>query len=114
MPHHLLKWRAFKAKDVRGSDIEVDMAPSIDFYYRGKMLSEILQMPLRSPISFHEALHMAWVKQGEACDATKFGSAVGHYNWYSQNFVNWISSLGYHIELTGDEFEILHPSHRSA
>ena len=57
---------------------------------------------------------MAWEKRGEAFNAQKFGSDYGHYGWYSEHFVEWISSLGYHIELTGDEFDVLAPSQQPA
>lgn len=48
---------------------------------------------------------MASQKSSEAFDAHRLGYEPGECNWYFKNFVEWISSLGYHIELTGDEFE---------
>ena len=30
---------------------------------------------------------------------------IAEGDWFYENFIEWISSQGYHIELTGDEFE---------
>jgi hypothetical protein len=49
---------------------------------------------------------MASGKHFEAFDAHRMGYQPGECNWYFKNFVEWVSSLGYHIELTGDEFEL--------
>jgi hypothetical protein len=33
------------------------------------------------------------------------GFKPGECHWYFDHFVEWVSSLGYQIELAGDEFE---------
>lgn len=105
MTRHLVKWKPIKCKDVRGSDIDLDIASSIDIRYQGALLSCIVAMPKRHPISFADAIRLLSDKQTEAFDARLFGVQPGEYSWYGDHFVEWISSLGFHIELTGDEFE---------
>ena len=75
----------------------------INICYRGSLLTCIVKMPIQKPIAFDEAICLAHDKI--------YGSKVGHYrgesHWYMDHFVEWISELGFHIELTGDEFEPL-------
>ena len=62
-------------------------------------------MPQGKPISFEKAANLVCDKFMEAFDARRIGIEPGECIWYYQNFVEWISSLGYHIEISGDEFE---------
>lgn len=105
MEKHLVNWRPIKTKTVRGADIVLGIPAAIDARSRGTLLSQILAMPKKTPVLFEDAVRMMFDKQGEAFKAGNFGYKRGHYHWYSVCFVGWISSLGYHIELTGEEFE---------
>jgi hypothetical protein len=58
-------------------------------------------MEKKNPISFTNAVKCAHNKWSEKVNAFRGDEA----DWYFDNFVDWISSQGYHIELTGDEFE---------
>lgn len=62
-------------------------------------------MPRGTPISFEEAAGLATAGSIEAFQAGRIGYEPGECGWYKKNFVEWITSLGYHIEITGDEFE---------
>jgi hypothetical protein len=55
------------------------------------------------PISFEKAISLVNERWQQAHRAKRRDTI----NWLQQNFVEWISSQGYHIELTGDEFEPL-------
>ena len=69
--------------------------------YRGTLISRILEMEKRVPISFAEAIERVNAKWFEEL----WTKRTGCDQWYLENFVAWISSQGFHIELTGDEFE---------
>ncbi len=65
------------------------------------MLTRILEMERKSPISFEEAIRLAsqkWLAEYRALN----GDGI---EWLERNFVKWINSQGYHIEISGDEFE---------
>ncbi len=74
--------------------------------YRGRLIAEILAMPVRNPISFEQAIFQIDAKMEEAHQARNLGYKKGQYQWFVHNFVNVISDMGYHIELSGEEFEI--------
>lgn len=62
-------------------------------------------MAKKNPITFETAIRMVSEKHREAFDARRFGDEPGQHGWYDLHFIEWMSELGYHIELTGDEFE---------
>ena len=62
-------------------------------------------MKTKTPISFEDAVNLAHDEFFRASDAGRFGRDPGQCDWYYENFIDWISDQGYHIELTGDEFE---------
>src|SRR5688572_15721070 len=100
MPKHSLNWKPVKAKSLRGTDIYVSVPDVLDLIYRGTLLSSILAMEKKTPILFGDAVRMAIKKK---CEVWYDENADSDY--YYDNFIEWISSQGYHIELTGDEFE---------
>lgn len=104
MKHHL-NWKSVKCKNVVGEDIYLSIPHSLDIHCRGGLLTQILQMPQKKPILFDEAINLLSDKEMELFGSGKVGHEPGQYFWYSDNFVQWISDMGYHIELTGDEFE---------
>lgn len=84
-----------------------DMLPSvIDMDTNRALLHQIVAMPKGDPISFEDAVRHVEIKWGETFDTKNFGYEPGGAGWYTRNFVEYISSLGFHIELTGDEFEV--------
>lgn len=85
--------------------VPIAWANTIDKFYGGVLLQKILEMPLKTAISYDDAIRIFSDKQKEASDAGDYGSKPGQCGWYYANFVWYISNLGYHIELTGDEFE---------
>lgn len=105
MVKHILIWKPVKCTNAFGEKVLVPLPESISIHYRGTLLTKILSMPPKQPISFSDAIHLVAEKQIEALKAGRGGPEHGHLSWYTNNFVEWISELGYHIELTGDEFE---------
>jgi len=75
----------------------------INRMYRCELLSRVLGMPKKNPIDFDEAIQMVMDK---FCNSEN-GHGRGQNLWYLKNFVEWISELGYHIELTGEEFSVV-------
>jgi hypothetical protein len=106
MTKQFLYWKPIWEKNVRGEGFLSNVPDIIANDYRGELLANILAMPAKEPISFESAALMASNKSSEAFDAHRMGHEPGECNWYFDHFVEWISSLGYHIELTGDEFEL--------
>jgi len=102
---HLIKWKAFKITDANGYPDDEQMPELIEKQYRGTLLTKILSMPAQNPISFEEAVKIAAKAADAAFSARKVGSHPGHYHWYINNFVDYIASLKFHIELTGEEFD---------
>lgn len=60
-------------------------------------------MPKKKSISYEEAIRLFSDRQREAFDAGDYGSKPGQCGWYTRNFISYVSELGYHIELEGDE-----------
>lgn len=100
-----MRWKPFKAKNIRGSDCDCYFSELIDLSGKGSLISKILNMTPQQPIDLEQASRMAHEKYEEARKNGRFGYAPGECFWYLDHFVEWISCLGYHIELTGDEFE---------
>jgi hypothetical protein len=101
MPKHIINWKPIRSKNVRGSDYDCRIPETLDLIYRGTLLSEIVAMEQKKPMAFANAVNRAKKQWWE-----KFGSGCGDdADWIYDNFVEWISDQGYHIELTGDEFE---------
>jgi hypothetical protein len=105
MNKHCLRWKPYKDKTIRGSNYQSEFPDLLAISYKGLLITQILAMKRKEPIAFERAARMAQEKYFEAKDARRLGYAPGECFWYLDHFVEWISSLGYHIELTGDEFE---------
>ena len=105
--HHCLRWKNVKVRDIEGKLTEINVPTILQMDYRGTLLSGILGMQKKSPITFEFAVNLISDKQVEALREWKIGPQPGHDEWYSYHFLEYISDLGYHIELTGDEFEPL-------
>ena len=105
MTKQCVRWKTFKAKTIRNTDYETSFADLIDLYNRGTLLTCILQMEKKTALGFEQATLMAHEEYKQAFLASRIGSSPGESFWYLNHFVEWISSLGYHIEITGDEFE---------
>lgn len=100
-----VKWKPIQDKNVRGESFESELPDIIELRYRGSLIAEISAMPKKTQISFAAAVLLTSQQLSEAFDSRQIGNARGEYHWYITNFVKWISEQGYHIELTGDEFE---------
>ncbi len=106
MTRHCLIWNHTIGKDIRGEDFADPLPDLIASAYRGRLAVEIINMPTRNPISFEQAISLIGSKMESASQIRNLGYKKGQYHWYIHNFVNVISDLGYHIVLSGEEFEI--------
>ncbi len=93
-------------KNIRGEDFASQMPDLISTAYRGTLADQILRMPRQNPISFEAAVALMTEAYNQATKARQIGYERGLSGWYVTNFVRWISEKGWHIELTGDEFEL--------
>ena len=108
MAKHLVNWKSVRTKDIYGQTFVNNEFPRLIVHsYRGTLLSEILAMPSKNPISFEEAVSRTHHAFNDAIDAKRIGNGTGECFWFYKNFVRWISDQGFHIEISGDEFEAL-------
>ena len=105
MDKQFVLWKNIKCPTEQGADVEVGLGDLVDIFCRRTLLSQIIQMPERLPISFDDAIRLLSVQLYKCFKTGLVGKEPGHYGWYAKNFVEWISSQGFHIVLTGDEFE---------
>lgn len=101
MTKHHVNWKKVAFINIAGKEFLAEFPLFIEHYYRGTLLTSILNMPTKKPIHFDDAVRMA----GQNFFDRAIGHGRGQNSWYLQHFVEWISELGFHIELTGDEFE---------
>lgn len=77
----------------------------IDKAYKGMLLCKILEMPKKQRLSYENAINIFSDRMFEALKAKDYGVKPGQSGWYPSHFVEYISYLGFHIELSGDEIE---------
>jgi hypothetical protein len=98
-------WKPVRCANPQGEWIDLGWARVIDKAYKGTLLTKILEMPRQRPISFEDAINLIEERKEQAFKEKDYGMKPGQYGWYIYNFVQYLSDLGYHIELTGDEIE---------
>ncbi len=101
----LVLWKPVLCKSVNYTDVLADIIGEMDVRHRGTLLYQIMKMPSKKPISLNDATRLLEQAVDKAFDLKKIHSQPGGSNWYYNNFISWISELGYHIDITGDEFE---------
>lgn len=67
-----------------------------------RLLTAIENMPRQKPIKLEDAIWLA-ATEAHRIFSTQGGTETGDF---LLNWLKWINSLGYHIELTGNEFEM--------
>lgn len=102
MKKHLLRWKNSKCKRTGRT---LPYLKEINIHYRGTLLSRILAMKKQRPIELESAVQLLMKYEHAARKAGRKGADPGHLCWYQYHFLEWLNGLGYHIELTGDEFE---------
>jgi hypothetical protein len=106
MKKQLVNWMPIRSLSKSG---EVYLDPYfpqlIDSARNGELLFEIIAMEAKAPISLEDALNLVKIEFRRAADSGQRGSNPGQSHWYYENFVHWIATQGYCIDLTGDEFE---------
>jgi len=90
--HYLFK--AYPAVALDGTPIIMKAS----FDRNGEMLKAILSMPKKKPISYVAAQNMYWDWLGDYWNAEEL--------FPKSDLISWISEIGYHIHLTGDEYEM--------
>jgi hypothetical protein len=105
MKHQLVNWKSVKCRSPLGREEKFPVPMMIDVRLRRTLLSRILAMPSQNPISLERAAQLLFEALGNAIKSGRIGHEPDNYHWYYTNFIDWISSQGYHIELTGEEFE---------
>ena len=105
MTKHWVKWKKVQTLTVAGDVFLSGFPDMLDIRYRGTLLPSIIAMSKKTPISFDGAVVMTQSKYFAAIGQKKYGMTFGEANWFIGHFLEWISNQGYHIELTGDEFE---------
>jgi hypothetical protein len=106
MTKHFLNWKDTTVKSA-GKKTALPYLSQIDRYYTGTLLSRILAMEKQTAISLEAAIHLLIENEQAARAAGRKGAEPGQMFWYAGHFVEWLSEIGYHVELTGDEFEPL-------
>lgn len=106
MNKHVVNWKRTPGKNIRDQDCEFPFPALLNASSKWTLLELILRMEPKTPITFTDAALLAHEKFQEAMRIRRYGGEPGQAQWYTRNFTSWISSLGYHIELTGDEFEL--------
>jgi hypothetical protein len=101
----LVQWHPVPVYDIYGGLCATILPELIDNYYNHSLLTTALAMPKKSPISFELVIKFT----SDIIHDADIGHEPGQHFWYKKNFVQWISDLGYHIEFTGDEFDIHSP-----
>ena len=101
----LVQWHPVPVYDIYGGLCVTILPEILDNHCNRSLLTSALAMPKKSPISFELVIKFAV----DIIYTSDIGHEPGQHFWYKKNFVQWISDLGYHIEFTGDEFELLAP-----
>lgn len=103
----LVLWKPILCKNFKGIEVSVNVIGELDVRYCGTLLNRIIKMPQKKPITLKDGFHLLHQELDRTFDAKIFHDQPGGYQWYETHFVEWLSEIGYHIELTGDEFEPL-------
>ena len=94
-------FRPYKAVNVNGKPYE----HSLPYHFNTKFYLKCMMMPRKKPISYDEAANLC-------CNFIDYLSDLGQHKLAAEfaqedNWVDFISEQGYHVEFTGDEFEII-------
>lgn len=74
------------------------------------LLHRLQNQPRQSSLSYQDACRMVRQEVFRQMDLRNNDPNVqGSSHWVSSNWPEWLSAQGYHVELTGEEFEILSP-----
>jgi hypothetical protein len=110
MRKNCVNWKAVKFTSKFGKVFESYLPIVFDRHYKGELLVRILAMPPKTPLIFEDAVRLTGQKFNEALDNNKIKEA----QFFIYNFLEWISDSGYHIELTGEEFDFLNQTQAPA
>lgn len=106
MMKRIYKWKPIRLLTIYGNEYVDDELPGIVAnYYKGELVDKILTMDRKKPISLHQALNMASDAHIKAVHENRFGHKKGQSGWHFSHLIDFISEQGFHIELSGDEFD---------
>lgn len=104
MTKRIVTWKPVRHRDIDGQEsLDTHMPNLIAIAYRGELVDEILAMPKQLAISYEEAVTIVTERFETALVNNQIGGEREQSHWFHRNFVEFISGLGYHIELSGDE-----------
>lgn len=106
MVKQCVKWLPVECRNKFGEAVLLQIPESIDIHHRGTLISKILAMPEGRPVGFRTAINFLNEQFKTAFFEGRIGNEPGQCIWYINNFVEWMSNLGYQIQLSGDEFEV--------
>jgi len=94
-----IRWRKIQVPSKDGSLIPWTVEDS-----EGEILKLIQAMPKKTPIDFESAYRMQWVEDSKALWAVDVDrkSLFEGTNW-----IGWLSTQGYHIELTPNDYKVI-------
>jgi hypothetical protein len=101
----ILHWHPVPVRSRKGHLFASTMPTVLNFHSKGLLLVSALAMPKKTPVLFEEIIKMTHEKINDA----DLGLEPGQMQWIEKNFVQWVSDMGYHIEFTGDEFDVHNP-----
>lgn len=104
MNRPLVRWKSVACKSLAGKNILLDLPNQIDKMHGGTLLSQIISMPKQTPISFSNAINLVVEAQKDEWESGRFVRYPVFWNWHLKNFIQWLTALGYHVELSGEEF----------
>ncbi len=98
----LVVFREHPTRSYDGSIVMLDTP----WQFNTKFYFKVLNMDKKTPISFNDAAMMCW-NHYRFLNKTK-SYKIGAEFFQFGDWCKFISDQGFHIELTGDEFEIIH------
>lgn len=106
-------WRRFKGVSFFGEP--GDFPPPTITETGMVLLERLRRMPRLRALSYQDACFRV---QQEVSRQARLGnnerSVVGHSNWIRENWPSWLTTQGFHVDLTGDEYEIVPLNHLAA
>jgi len=93
-------FKDFVGLDAEGQEVVLSVARADE----SDLFHKIQEAPKQTPISFQEAMRLAWNHEQELSKRGEFKAAVDFI--FKSCLVTFWSGLGYHVELTGDEYTV--------
>jgi hypothetical protein len=93
-------FKDFVGLDAEGQEVVLSVARADE----SELLRKIQEAPRKTPISFQDAMRLAWKHEQELSKRGEFKAAVDFI--FKSCLVTFWSGLGFHVELTGNEYSV--------